>query len=85
MPEEINRIVTDALSDYLFTACMDANENLRREGIPEEKVFFVGNVMIDTLLKYKDEALAGLRWNTAFPLCSTKHRQVPGFCVCRGN
>lgn len=57
MPEEINRIVTDVLSDYLFTACMDANENLRREGIPEEKIFFVGNVMIDTLLKYKDEAL----------------------------
>ena len=57
MPEEINRIVTDALSDYLFTPCADANQNLQREGVPEEKVFFVGNVMIDTLLKYEDKVL----------------------------
>jgi UDP-N-acetylglucosamine 2-epimerase (non-hydrolysing) len=57
MPEEINRVVTDALSDYLFTTCQDANENLRQEGIPEEKIFFVGNVMIDTLLKHKERAL----------------------------
>ena len=48
MPEEINRIVTDALSEVLFTTCEDANANLRREGIPEHKLFFVGNVMIDT-------------------------------------
>ena len=54
MPEEINRVVTDALSDYLFTTCQDANENLRQEGIPEERIFFVGNVMIDTLLKHKE-------------------------------
>jgi UDP-N-acetylglucosamine 2-epimerase (non-hydrolysing) len=58
MPEEINRVVTDALSDYLFTTCQDANENLRQEGIPEEKIFFVGNVMIDTLLKHKEQASA---------------------------
>jgi UDP-N-acetylglucosamine 2-epimerase (non-hydrolysing) len=57
MPEEINRVVTDALSDYLFTTCQDANENLRQEGIPEEKIFFVGNVMIDALLKHKERAL----------------------------
>ncbi|HID61192.1 MAG TPA: UDP-N-acetylglucosamine 2-epimerase (non-hydrolyzing) [Anaerolineae bacterium] len=56
MPEEINRLVTDALSDYLFTTCRDANENLRQEGIPEEKIFFAGNVMIDTLLKHKERA-----------------------------
>ncbi len=49
MPEEINRIVTDALSTYLFTPSRDANDNLRREGIPEEHIYFVGNVMIDTL------------------------------------
>ena len=54
MPEEINRLVTDSLSDYLFTTCEDANENLKREGISEEKVFFVGNTMVDTLLKFKD-------------------------------
>jgi UDP-N-acetylglucosamine 2-epimerase (non-hydrolysing) len=50
MPEEINRILTDQLSDYLFTTEEDALGNLLKEGIPAEKVFFVGNVMIDTLL-----------------------------------
>lgn len=50
MPEEINRILTDALSDLLFTTEEAGNENLRREGIPREKIFFVGNVMIDTLV-----------------------------------
>jgi len=57
MPEEINRILTDLLADYLFTTCAEANQNLRREGIPEEKVFFVGNVMIDTLLRHRQAAL----------------------------
>jgi UDP-N-acetylglucosamine 2-epimerase (non-hydrolysing) len=55
MPEEINRIVTDALSDYLFTTCQDANENLKREGISEKKVYFVGNAMIDTLKLLKQK------------------------------
>jgi len=50
MPEEINRILTDALGDLLFITEEDAAVNLAREGIPREKVFFVGNVMIDTLL-----------------------------------
>ena len=50
MPEEINRILTDAISDYLFTPSRDANENLKREGISEDKIFFVGNVMVDSLL-----------------------------------
>lgn len=50
MPEEINRMVTDALADYFFTTTELANENLRKTGVPEEKIFFVGNVMIDTLL-----------------------------------
>lgn len=49
MPEEINRIVTDVLCDYLFTTCKEANHNLEKEGIPKEKIFFVGNVMVDTL------------------------------------
>ena len=56
MPEEVNRIVTDALSDYCFTTSPDADENLRHEGIPAEKIHFVGNVMIDTLLRLKDSA-----------------------------
>ena len=50
MPEEINRRLTDALSDYLFTTCEDANHHLIEEGIPAERIHFVGNVMADTLL-----------------------------------
>ncbi|MEM3094506.1 MAG: UDP-N-acetylglucosamine 2-epimerase (non-hydrolyzing) [Nitrososphaera sp.] len=56
MPEEINRIITDHLSDYLFTPCVDANENLKREGIIDEKIHLVGNVMIDTLIRCLDSA-----------------------------
>jgi UDP-N-acetylglucosamine 2-epimerase (non-hydrolysing) len=51
MPEEINRIVTDSLADLLFTPSLDGNNNLAREGIPPEKIHFVGNVMIDTLIR----------------------------------
>jgi len=53
MPEEINRVLTDRLSQFLFTTCENANNNLIREGISSEKIYFVGNVMIDTLLKSK--------------------------------
>jgi UDP-N-acetylglucosamine 2-epimerase (non-hydrolysing) len=56
MPEEINRVVTDILSDFLFTTSRDAGENLLREGVPPEKTFFVGNVMIDTLNKHRSRA-----------------------------
>jgi len=51
MPEEINRILTDHISDYLFTSCEDGKKNLLKEGINKKKIFFVGNIMIDTLLK----------------------------------
>ncbi|OJW79380.1 MAG: UDP-N-acetylglucosamine 2-epimerase [Bacteroidetes bacterium 46-16] len=51
MPEEINRIVTDSITDYFFTTTHTANENLRATGVPDERIFFVGNTMIDTLLK----------------------------------
>jgi UDP-N-acetylglucosamine 2-epimerase (non-hydrolysing) len=50
MPEEINRIVTDALADYFFTTSAVANENLRKTGVREEQIFFVGNTMIDSLM-----------------------------------
>lgn len=50
MPEEINRKVTDHISSYLFTSCEDAGRNLQREGVPKNSIFFVGNVMIDTLI-----------------------------------
>ncbi|HPC04705.1 MAG TPA: UDP-N-acetylglucosamine 2-epimerase (non-hydrolyzing) [Syntrophales bacterium] len=50
MPEEINRVVTDAVSDYLFTPSGDAGENLLREGVPREKIHTVGDIMVDSLL-----------------------------------
>ena len=56
MPEEINRILTDQISDFLFTTERSAAENLTREGIPGERIHFVGNVMIDTLLKHRERA-----------------------------
>jgi UDP-N-acetylglucosamine 2-epimerase (non-hydrolysing) len=56
MPEEINRLLTDQISDLLFTPSQDADANLRAEGIPEERIRFVGNVMIDSLLDHLDRA-----------------------------
>jgi UDP-N-acetylglucosamine 2-epimerase (non-hydrolysing) len=56
MPEEINRLLTDALADLLFTPSADADENLAREGIPSSKICFVGNVMIDTLVRLLPKA-----------------------------
>jgi UDP-N-acetylglucosamine 2-epimerase (non-hydrolysing) len=56
MPEEINRLLTDAISDLLFVTERSGLENLRREGIAEAKIHFVGNVMIDTLLKNRVKA-----------------------------
>ena len=51
MPEEINRMVTDSISDYFFTTSEHANENLKKAGIEDKRIFYVGNTMIDTLLK----------------------------------
>ncbi|MDR3703993.1 MAG: UDP-N-acetylglucosamine 2-epimerase (non-hydrolyzing) [Candidatus Sulfopaludibacter sp.] len=56
MPEEINRLVTDALSDYLFVSEPSGVKNLLAEGVSHDKIHFVGNVMIDTLLKFRDRA-----------------------------
>jgi UDP-N-acetylglucosamine 2-epimerase (non-hydrolysing) len=64
MPEEINRLLTDQISDLLFTPSSDADENLLREGVAEEKINLVGNVMIDTLVRLTPKAQAqwpGLR------------------------
>lgn len=58
MPEEVNRVVTDVLSDFLFTSERSANDNLRNEGISGDKIYFVGNVMIDTLLRQRKHALS---------------------------
>ena len=57
MPEEINRKLTDAISDLLFVSDPAGMENLKREGVPEGRSFFVGNVMIDTLLAARDQAM----------------------------
>jgi UDP-N-acetylglucosamine 2-epimerase (non-hydrolysing) len=56
MPEEINRLVTDAISDYLFVTERSGEENLRREGADPARIFFTGNVMIDTLLRFRAKA-----------------------------
>jgi UDP-N-acetylglucosamine 2-epimerase (non-hydrolysing) len=56
MPEEINRLLTDAISDYLFITEKSAKINLLKEGIPKAKIYMVGNIMIDTLIKNKDKA-----------------------------
>ena len=53
MPEEINRMVTDSITDYFFTTSETANNNLLKNGISEDHIFYVGNTMIDTLLKHR--------------------------------
>lgn len=63
MPEEINRMVTDAITDYFFTTSETANENLLKAGISDERIFFVGNTMIDTLLKNRSRFIKPLVWD----------------------
>jgi|SRR5690554_1730160 len=62
MPEEINRMVTDAITDLFFTTSELANINLRQGGIPESRIHFVGNTMIDTLLKQRPNFRAPVIW-----------------------
>ncbi|MFH6769645.1 UDP-N-acetylglucosamine 2-epimerase (non-hydrolyzing) [Gaetbulibacter aquiaggeris] len=63
MPEEINRIITDSITDYFFTTSQSACDNLRAEGVASDKIFFVGNTMIDTLVKFKDHLKRPPIWN----------------------
>src|SRR5678809_607377 len=56
MPEEINRVITDSISDYLFASEPSGVANLRAEGIPESRIVFAGNIMIDTLLRFRERA-----------------------------
>lgn len=63
MPEEINRIVTDALADYFFTTSLVANKNLKASGATDKQIFFVGNTMIDTLLSHLKDAIKPKVWN----------------------
>jgi UDP-N-acetylglucosamine 2-epimerase (non-hydrolysing) len=67
MPEEINRVLTDQISEWLFTTERQAAENLLREGIDERKIHFVGNVMIDTLLGHRTRAVPSAETLAAAP------------------
>jgi UDP-N-acetylglucosamine 2-epimerase (non-hydrolysing) len=62
MPEEINRVVTDSITNWFFTTSETANENLRRSGVTVDRIFFVGNTMIDTLLKQMPFLRSPLFW-----------------------
>lgn len=64
MPEEINRIVTDSVSNYLFAPSADAVNNLKKEGFKEENIFFVGNIMIDSLMRLKKKSADSAILNT---------------------
>jgi len=63
MPEEINRMVTDSITDYFFTTSKTANENLLKNGISLDRIFFVGNTMIDTLLKHRPNFTKPAIWD----------------------
>lgn len=63
MPEEIDRMVTDAISNYFFTTSEVANQNLRRFGVSDDRIFFVGNTMIDTLLTNMDRLRPPSFWS----------------------
>jgi UDP-N-acetylglucosamine 2-epimerase (non-hydrolysing) len=79
MPEEINRIVTDSIADYLFVTEQSGMDNLRNEGVAEDKIFFTGNVMIDSLLFFLEKAensaiLSSLELNGYPYVLITMHR-----------
>lgn len=63
MPEEINRIVTDSITDYFFTTSETANDNLRNCGVSDDRIFFVGNTMIDTLLASRPRFIKPAIWD----------------------
>lgn len=88
MPEEINRILTDHLSDFLFITEPSAEDNLRKEGVASEKIFFVGNTMIDTLLEHRQKAeqspileKLGLQAGSPFPAPPHLHPEPSPYAV----
>jgi len=76
MPEETNRLLTDQIADYLFTPSRDADNNLRREGVAEQKIHFVGNVMIDTLVRLLPKALE--KWDDLSKILQVQKKK---FCL----
>ena len=65
MPEEINRLVTDSITNYFFTTTEVANQTLRQSGVADDRIFWVGNTMIDTLLKHRSRFIQPGIWETA--------------------
>ena len=63
MPEEINRMVTDSITDYFFTTSETANNNLMKNGIPKDRILYVGNTMIDTLIKHRSNFTKPVIWD----------------------
>ena len=63
MPEEINRMVTDSISNYFFTTTLIANNNLKKNGVEDDRIFWVGNTMIDTLLKQRKNFIKPKIWD----------------------
>lgn len=68
MPEEVNRVVTDSITNWFFTTSTVANDNLRRAGVGDDRIFFVGNTMIDTLLRQQPHFVPPPCWE-ALGLC----------------
>lgn len=64
MPEEINRLVTDSITNYFFTTSETANRNLKQSGVADDNIFFVGNTMIDTLIKQRPNFIKPQVWDT---------------------
>ena len=81
MPEEINRVLTDQIADILYTTEREAAANLAREGIAADRVQFVGNVMIDSLLEHRARAVAPARTLTSAGADDTIARDAAGFGV----
>ncbi|WP_313803834.1 non-hydrolyzing UDP-N-acetylglucosamine 2-epimerase [Flavobacterium sp.] len=63
MPEEVNRVITDSITDYFFTTSHTANQNLVSQGVPSSSIFFVGNTMIDSLNKFRSKFQKPLFWD----------------------
>ncbi|GAB3248745.1 UDP-N-acetylglucosamine 2-epimerase (non-hydrolyzing) [Chitinimonas naiadis] len=81
MPEEINRVLTDQIADLLYTTERSAHDNLQREGIASERVRFVGNVMIDSLLANREMAQAPTKTLTAFKADTALLESASGYGV----
>jgi UDP-N-acetylglucosamine 2-epimerase (non-hydrolysing) len=74
MPEEINRLLTDSITNYFFTTSKTANKHLNQSGVDKEKIYFVGNTMIDTLLKQRPNFIKPQLWDDL-------NLQIKNYCV----